>query len=82
MFFNSSSLPILHESEDIDDWFSENVIKVIEKHIDEFTQNGSGWTLNRIIAFTSTIMKYDPTKSSQGTAYIPLPEPIYYKRAC
>ncbi|CAB0037289.1 unnamed protein product, partial [Trichogramma brassicae] len=51
---------------DIDDWFSENVIKVIEKHIDEFTQNGSGWTLNRIIAFTSTIMKYDPTKSSQG----------------
>ncbi|KAL7304813.1 hypothetical protein TKK_0003036 [Trichogramma kaykai] len=82
VFFNSSSLSLLHESEDIDEWFNDNVIEVIEKRIDEFTQNGSGWTLNRIIAFTSTIMEYDPTKSSQGTAYIPLPETIYYKRAC
>ncbi|CAB0044017.1 unnamed protein product [Trichogramma brassicae] len=82
MFFNSSSFTILNESEDIDDWFNKKVIKDIEKRIDEFTQNGSGWTLNRIIAFTSTIMKYDPTKSSQGAAYIPLPDFIYYKRAC
>ncbi|KAL7307441.1 hypothetical protein TKK_0000620 [Trichogramma kaykai] len=82
VFFNSSSLPLLHESEDIDEWFNDNVIEVIEKRIDEFTQNGSGWTLNRIIAFTSTIMEYDPTKSSQGTAYIPLPETIYNKKAC
>ncbi|CAB0034126.1 unnamed protein product [Trichogramma brassicae] len=75
IFYKNETLILSYK--DIDDWFSENVIKVIEKHIDEFTQNGSGWTLNRIIAFTSTIMKYDPTKSSQGTAYIPLPPSLF-----
>ncbi|KAL7297220.1 hypothetical protein TKK_0009625 [Trichogramma kaykai] len=42
IWFNTKAYPLLHESEDIDEWFEEYVLKRIEQRIDEFINKGSG----------------------------------------
>ena len=46
-------------------------IKAIERCIESFEKEGSGWIINRLLAFQIKIAKYKPLK---GSSYITLPE--------
>ena len=75
-YFQSKPMVILRE-EDIGT-FVTNAYDQLEKHVDKFTNNGSGWTLESVMSLSVNIAKYAPLK---GSSYIELPKYLKDKKA-
>ncbi|GFS54041.1 uncharacterized protein TNCV_3762381 [Trichonephila clavipes] len=56
----------------------ESAFKKIQNSFEEFTQRGSGWTLDKILKLELNIAKYQPLCPS---SYIPLPKKLADKKA-
>ncbi|GFU21074.1 c2H2-type domain-containing protein, partial [Nephila pilipes] len=56
----------------------ESAFKKIQNSFEEFTQRGSGWTLEKILKLELNIAKYQPLSPSN---YIPLPKVLVDKKA-
>eukprot|EP00794_Sanderia_malayensis_P017149 gene17149-biopygen14756 len=63
--------------EDIRDQVTEATDKVYED-INEYTENGSGWTLERVVNYKIHFFNYKPIK---GGSYIPTPKLLSVKKA-
>ena len=75
--FQSKPMAILKE-EDIEPFLADAHAQ-LDKHVDKFTNNGSGWTLESVIMSLSVnIAKYAPLK---GSSYIELPKYLKDKKA-
>ena len=74
--FQSKPMVILRE-EDIEPFLADAHAQ-LEKHVDKFTNNGSGWTLESVMSLSVNIAKYTPLK---GASYIDLPKYLKDKKA-
>ena len=75
-YFQSKPMVILRE-EDIEPFLADAHAQ-FEKHVDKFTKNGSGWTLESVMSLSVNIAKYTPLK---GASYIDLPAYLKRKKA-
>uniref|UniRef100_A0ABD2X6Y4 C2H2-type domain-containing protein n=1 Tax=Trichogramma kaykai TaxID=54128 RepID=A0ABD2X6Y4_9HYME len=69
---------VIFETTNLSEWYDEHVKAYIDRRIDSFCENGSGWTVNRIIKLTVVMLNYEPFK---GGSFIPLPQQISNRRA-
>ncbi|KAL7299225.1 hypothetical protein TKK_0007820 [Trichogramma kaykai] len=76
-WFHTNAMVIL-EATNLSEWYDVHVKAYIDKRIDSFCENGSGWTVNRIIKLTVVMLNYEPFK---GASFIPLPKQISNKCA-
>lgn len=76
--FSTKNVEIFR-STDLVNIFQENVVEEIDKKIDDFQDEGSGWILQSIINLEVNINKYNPLR---GNSYISLPTSVSKKRAC
>ena len=74
--FQSKPMVILTE-EDIEPFLADAHAQ-LEKHVDKFTKNGSGWTLESVMSLSVNIAKYTPLK---GASHIDLPKYLKDKKA-
>ena len=74
--FQSKPMVILRE-EDIEPFLADAHAQ-LDKHVDKFTNNGSGWTLESVMSLSVNIAKYTPLK---GASYIDLPAYLKRKKA-
>ena len=74
--FQSKPMVILKE-EDIDPFLADAHAQ-LDKHVDKFTNNGSGWTLESVMSLSVNIAKYAPLK---GSSYIELQKYLKNKKA-
>ncbi|XP_043280369.1 uncharacterized protein [Venturia canescens] len=77
-FFNTKAAPIFGTT-DIRRWFAENIQEPIQTDLEEFEEQGSGWSLHSIINMTLHINKFNPMR---GSSYVDLPAKIRNKNAC
>ncbi|CAB0044872.1 unnamed protein product [Trichogramma brassicae] len=77
-YFNTKNEHI-SQSTDLGEWFTTNVQQSILKQMEEFAEEGSGWTLSKILHLLVNINKYNPSRVG---SYIPLPTNIKNKNAC
>ena len=75
-YFQSKPMAILKE-EDIEPFLADAHAQ-LDKHVDKFTNNGSGWTLESVMSLSVNIAKYAPLK---GSSYIELPKYLKDKKA-
>ena len=75
-YFQSKPMAILKE-EDIEPFLADAHAQ-LDKHVDKFTNNGSGWTLESVLSLSVNIAKYAPLK---GSSYIELPKYLTDKKA-
>ena len=75
-YFQSKPMAIL-KKEDIDQFLAD-AHDQLDKHVDKFTNNGSGWTLESVMSLSVNIAKYAPLK---GSSYIELPKYLKDKKA-
>ena len=75
-YFQSKPMAILKE-EDIEPFLADAHAQ-LDKHVDKFTNNGSGWTLESVMSLSVNIAKYAPLK---GSRYIELPKYLKDKKA-
>lgn len=68
-YFRSEAVPILNPGE-IDEKLSEARVKVMES-LEEFTNDGSGWTLKRCVHLDLGLAEYHPFR---GRSYIKTPD--------
>ena len=74
--FQSKPMLILGE-QDIEKFIADAYAQ-LDKHVDKFTNNGSGWILDNVISLSVNIAKYTPLK---GSSYIELPKYLKDKKA-
>ena len=74
--FQSKPMLILGE-QDIEKFIADAYAQ-LDKHVDKFTNNGSGWILDNVISLSVNIAKYTPLK---GSSYIDLPKYLKDKKA-
>lgn len=74
---NDTSLPIVSVG-DINKAY-EDIFDIILQRVEEYTQNGSGWVLERIDAMIIKTIQFKPFK---GGSFIPLPNWIQNKKCC
>ena len=74
--FQSKPMVFLRE-EDIEPFLADAHAQ-LDKHVDKFTNNGSGWTLESVMSLSVNIAKYAPLK---GSSYIDLPKYLKDKKA-
>ncbi|XP_065354938.1 uncharacterized protein LOC135949335 [Calliphora vicina] len=68
----------IFDIKDFEEAFSAEIDKIIQ-NTEEFQTRDSGWTLVQLIKVELNLNKYQPLK---GSSYIPLPRPIFLKKAC
>ena len=76
-YFNTKSHAIFKTTE-LDKWFKENVTDRITRDMEEFNEQGSGWTLKSILHLMVNINKFNPMR---GSSFIKTPPFIAKKRA-
>ncbi|KAL7291745.1 hypothetical protein TKK_0014531 [Trichogramma kaykai] len=69
---------VIFETTNLSEWYDEHVKAYIDRRIDSFCENGSGWTVNRIIKLTVVMLNYETFK---GGSFIPLPQQISNRHA-
>ena len=74
--FQSKPMVIL-TTEDIETFLKEAYAQ-LDKHVDKFTNDGSGWILDNVLSLSVNIAKYTPLK---GASYIDLPAYLKRKKA-
>ena len=74
--FQSKPMVIL-TTEDIETFLKEAYAQ-LDKHVDKFTNDGSGWILDNVLSLSVNIAKYQPLK---GSSYIELPKYLKDKKA-
>ncbi|CAG9772350.1 unnamed protein product [Ceutorhynchus assimilis] len=72
--FNTKNKIITSDSEEIFNGF----LSVFKEKVLIFTENGSGWALEKILFLKVNVNKYKPIRAS---SYIPLPKQIKYRKA-
>lgn len=77
-YFNTKAEP-LYPTTNIQEWFNAHVREPIMREMEEFEQQGSGWSLQSIINLTVNFNKFNPMR---GSSYVPLPTEIQNKNAC
>ncbi|XP_043276035.1 uncharacterized protein [Venturia canescens] len=77
-FFNTKAAPIFNTT-DTGKWFVEHIREPILTDLEEFEQQGSGWSLHSIVNMTLHISKFNPMR---GSSYVDLPAKIRNKNAC
>ena len=77
-YFNTKSAAIF-KTTNLDKWFNTNVRDPILRDIEEFQEEGSGWSLKEILNLGIHINKFNPMR---GSSYIKLPKFIANKKAC
>ena len=77
-YFNTKSAAIF-KTTNLDKWFNTNVRDPILRDIEEFQEEGSGWSLKEILNLGIHINKFNPMR---GSSYIKLPKLIANKKAC
>ena len=75
-YFQSKPMAILRE-EDVEPFLADAHAQ-LDKHVEKFTSNGSGWTLESVMSLSVNIAKYTPLK---GSSYIELPKYLKDKKA-
>ena len=68
-YFRSEASPIINKG----DINIQVAIDTVEKHLEQFTHEGSGWRLRRVVALDLTIAKYQPFR---GKSYFKTPDYI------
>ena len=74
--FQSKPMVIL-TTEDIETFLKEAYAQ-LDKHVDKFTNNGSGWILDNVLSLSVNFSKYTPLK---GSSFIELPDYLKTKKA-
>lgn len=77
-FFFQTNNVVIDIATNLLDLYSEDITLVILMKMEDFQQNGSGWTLNEIISLTVNNNKQE---SFIGSSYMPLPNYILNKKA-
>ena len=77
-YFNTKSHSILSTT-NLKEWFILNVEHPLNRDMEEFQEQESGWSLKIILNLTININKFNPMR---GSSYIPLPDVIVRKKAC
>lgn len=70
---------VLGVTDNLGEWFLENVIAKHLMYLEEFQEQGSGWALDKICSLELRLNKYSPLN---GGSFIDLPKQIKNKRAC
>ena len=78
-FFNTPAA-VIYPATDLEDWYTKKVSSLILKDVDEFQENGSGWSLKSILFLKLHVRKYNPIHS--GSSYLDLPEEVFLKHTC
>ena len=68
---------VILTTEDIETFLKEAYAQ-LDKHVEKFTSNGSGWILDNVLSLSVNIAKYQPLK---GSSYIELPKYLKDKKA-
>ena len=76
LHFQSKPMVIL-TTEDIETFLKEAYAQ-LDKHVDKFTNNGSGWILDNVLSLSVNFSKYTPLK---GSSFIELPDYLKTKKA-
>ena len=76
--FNTKAEPI-YPTTNVKEWFITHIQEPIQTEIEEFEQQGSGWSLHSIINLTVNINKLNPMR---GISYVDLPAKFRNKTAC
>ena len=63
----------------LDDMFSQ-LLDIMDKRIEEYTEKGSGWVVYRVSRFDIQMLPYQPLKG--GAQREPLPPKLKVKQAC
>ena len=74
--FQTKPMAILTE-EDIEPFLADAHAQ-LDKHVDKFTNDGSGWILDSVMSLSVNIAKYAPLK---GSSYVELPKYLTDKKA-
>ena len=74
--FQSKPMVIL-TTEDIETFLKEAYAQ-LDKHVDKFTNDGSGWILDNVLSLSVNFSKYTPLK---GSSFIELPDYLKTKKA-
>ena len=74
--FQSKPMVIL-TTEDIETFLKEAYAQ-LDKHVDKFTNDGSGWILDNVLSLSVNFSKYTPLK---GSSFIVLPKYLQTKKA-
>ena len=69
-WFNSGTMKRIMNNSEIDSTLNVLINKVDDKIV-KFTQEGSGWIVDNLSAFSVKLAKYRPLR---GSSFIPLPE--------
>ena len=77
-YFSTKAEP-LYPTTNAKEWFITHVQEPIQTEIEEFEQQGSGWSLHSIINLTVNINKLNPMR---GSSYVDLLAKIRSKKAC
>lgn len=70
LYVQTNNHPVFRNT-DLEEWFKKNVEEVVLLKIEEFQNNGSGWTLNEIIELSVNINDFE---FFTGSTYIPTPK--------
>ena len=74
--FQSKPMVIL-TTDDIETFLKEAYAQ-LDKHVDKFTNDGSGWILDNVLSLSVNFSKYTPLK---GSSFIELPDYLKTKKA-
>lgn len=77
-FYFQSEMKQITPTTRLNEWFEKNVTSIMLEKIDQFQENGSGWTLNKIVCLD---INYNKHVHFSGSSYLPLPKSIKNKKA-
>ena len=77
VFRSRTQLVLLADAEDVYEQYRECIEKVLDS-VSKFTREGSGWTVNGIVAVEVHLIKYRPLA---GSSFVPTPKKLLLKKA-
>ena len=78
-YFNTAAMSIFPTS-NVREWYTDSIIESLLKEVEDFEENGSGWSLKSIQFLKVHISKYNPVHA--GSSYFRLPQKIINTHSC